>query len=411
MSQGERIATSRTIFFAILATAILLVLVSAVRFQAPALVGAEKVLTDFDAFNIAGTLAANGRVEDAYHAETMLKAQREASGTQSFMPWTYPPPFTLLMDVLSHVPIGFAFALFSMLSFAFYLVVLRKIAGKWTPGVLMAIMPAIILNLRTGQNGFLIAGLIGAFLIAWRENRTIAGLPLGLLIIKPHLAVGVGLMALIGRRWGAIAVAAAVVIAALIASTVVYGLEIWSAFFGAVQEAGHFLSLGYYLLFRMNSAYAALYSFGLPAPIAMAGHVLVAFAAIGITVWACCSGMEFRFKAALVCITSLFVSPYNYDYDLAILGVALAFVIPDLVARSQGRELVYLLLLSWVTCGYGIGVQTVLEALKGGAVTENLGEFSCPAIIFPMLIVLFLVSAWKISGKSGKVFHKSLPTA
>lgn len=199
-----RIAASRPLRLALLVAGILLVLVSAIRFQAPEALGQHKVLTDFDAFHIAGRMAADGRAGDAYHMREMLVAQRQASGVQSFMPWTYPPPFTLAMQGLSYLPIGLAFALFTLASLAFYTCVLRSIAGAWFIPAMIAIAPAIILNLRTGQNGFLIAGLIGLFLLTFRGNRTIAGFPLGLMIIKPHLAVGVGLITISKRRWNVV---------------------------------------------------------------------------------------------------------------------------------------------------------------------------------------------------------------
>lgn len=388
----ERLATSRLILAAFIVTAALLVPVSALQFQAPDVLGTTKALTDFDAFHIAGQMAASGQAAGAYHAETMLKFQHEISGAPSVMPWTYPPPFTAFMQGLSYLPIGIAYALFALLSFAFYVAVLHRIAGKWLPGVLIAVMPTIFLNLRTGQNGFLIAGLIGAFLLAWRDRRVIAGLPLGLMIIKPHLAAGVGLMALLGRRWSTLALAALIAFAALAASTWVYGWDIWGHFFTAVREAGHFMALGYYPLFRMNSIYAALYSYGLPASVAMAGHVIGALTALGLLAWACLRKLEFRFRAALACILTLFISPYSYDYDMAILGVAIAFVLPDLIERGSGRELAGLLALSWLACGYGIAFNAVLEAVNGNTLkAEELATWHWPAMICPVLIALCLI--------------------
>lgn len=387
-SLPRRIATSRPVLIAFLVTALCLVLLSAVRFQAPHAIGAEKVLTDFDAFHIAGRLAASGQAADAYHAGTMLEVQQRISGTRSFMPWTYPPPFTLFMQSLSQLPIGLAYALFITLSFGFYLLVLRRIAGEYLPGVLIAVAPIVILNLRTGQNGFLIAGLIGSFLLFWRHRRPIAGLPLGLMIIKPHLAAGVGLMALISRRWTTLVFAALVALALLAVSTWAYGWDIWQHFLNAVREAGQFMALGYYPLFRMNSIYAALYSYGLPAPMAMAGHALGALAALGLLTRVCLRKLEYRFQVALICALSLFVSPYSYDYDMAILGVALAFILPDLLARCSGRELAGLLALSWFAGGYGIALNMILEtpdsALKGVVPGEDIW----PAMICPALIAL-----------------------
>ncbi|MCX9146069.1 glycosyltransferase family 87 protein [Erythrobacter sp. WG] len=390
-SVAEAIGRSRLLLACYLVVAVLLVAISAVRFQSPEQFGLVKELTDFDAFHIAGRLAGEGRVADAYDAAAMLKVQAEASPIASFMPWTYPPPFTLLMDSLARLPVGAAYALFALASFGFYLAVLRRIAGEWLLPVLIALLPIVMLNLRTGQNGFLVAGLIGAFLLAWRDRRAVAGLPLGLLVIKPHLAVGVGLLALFGRRWDVVGIAAAVVLAAAGAATLAYGVGVWADFLGAVREAGAFLAGGYYPMYRMTSAYAALLTFGVPAEAAMIGHAAIALAAVLALAWAALARLGFAARAALICTLSLFVSPYSYDYDLAILGIALAFVLPDLAARTSGRALAGLLALAWATGGYGMIVNAMQP--EAGAAGQA-GAGGGLALAGLLLVTLCVATGW-----------------
>lgn len=374
--------------------ATLVVSVSAIRFQAPQLFGLEKELTDYDAFHIAGTLAAQGRVADAYDAQTMRQVQADVSSTSSFMPWTYPPPFTLFVEALARLPIGWSFALFALASFGLYAAVLRRIAGAWLLPVLIALMPIVMLNLRTGQNGFLVAGLIGAFLLAWRDNKAIAGLPLGLLVIKPHLAVGVGLMALLGRRWDVVAIAAGVVVAACGLATLAFGFTVWSDFLGAVREAGEFLAAGYYPMYRMSSVYATLLTLGLPSAAALAGHAAVALVAVGLLAWTALARIAYHHRAALVCVLSLFVSPYNYDYDLAILGVALAFVLPDLANRISGAALGGLLALAWATGSYGI----IVNAFQPDRVpSDRLSEAGGLAGVCLLLVPLCAICTWLLT--------------
>lgn len=392
------VGQSRLILGFFLLVSLALVAVSAISFQAPHLLGAEKYLTDFDAFHIAGTLAGEGRVADAYLASEMMKAQAESSGTSRFMPWTYPPPFTLLMDGFAALPIGVAYTLFILASFGFYLVILHRIAGPWVPAVFIALMPVILLNLRTGQNGFLVAGLIGAFLLAWRDGRTVAGLPLGLLIIKPHLAVGAGLLALLGRRWNVIALAAAVVLASLAMATYAYGFAVWADFLGAVREASDFLAKGQYPLVRMSSLYSSLRSAGLPASWAMAGHLTGALTTVGLLCWVALAKLEFRHRAALICVLSLFVSPYNYDYDLAMLGIGLAFIMPELADRVSARGMGALLAAAWITGGYGIAAQLWLPTSVVGTAGEEGGMEQ--AFICPLLIALCLAIWWCVGSRA-----------
>lgn len=384
---GERIGRSRPLLLALILTGCLLAVISAVRFQAPELLGKQKILTDFDVFYLAGRLAFEGRVSEAYHATSMFAAQMEMTGTVSFMPWTYPPAFTLAMQGLAAFPIGTAFLLFASASFAFYLWVLRRIAGPWLPGVAMAVAPAIVLNLRTGQNGFLIAGLIGAFLLAFRDNRRVAGLPLGLLIIKPHLAVGVGLLVLLRRRWSVVVIAGAVALALLAIATAIYGLRVWVDFYDAVREAGGYLAAGYYPLFRMNSVYAAAHSLGVAPAAAMALQVVSAVASLGILGVACVKDVAFNRLAALACAATVCVSPYGYDYDLTVLGVGIAFIFPEIVERSASRQFVSWFALMWLACGYGLAWTTATS--RGGSGVALDASNGGISLIAPLLWLLF----------------------
>jgi len=384
-------ATSRLILKALLAVAALLIGVSAVSFQAPEMLGREKTMTDFDAFYVAGTLALNGRAADAYSIETMLVSQQQITGTKSFMPWTYPPPFTLLVGGLALMPVGIAYLLFTSLSFIFYLLILRRIAGEYLPGVLVAIMPTVLLTLRTGQNGFLTGGLIGIFLLTFLNRRPAAGIPLGLMIIKPHLAAAIAVLTVVEKRWSIIAVAGGVVTAALLISTAVFGVAIWSAFMGGVRESGLFLAEGYYPLFRMTSLYAMGRSTGLSANLALALQGCGALLTIGLFLYLRQRNLPPRMLAATACVASLFISPYNYDYDLAILGVAIAFVLPDIIKMARPAEKLMLLALCWFVTGYGLAVNMALEAMAHGSKEKQfmLGEASeTLSLTAPALVLL-----------------------
>ncbi len=376
----------------ILITACLLIGVSAVRFSQPAFVGVPKVLTDFDAFHIAGGLAATGRLDEAYDADTFLIEQQKVSGVKSFMPWTYPPPFSAVVQVLSYLPIGVSYALFTGLSFTFYLLVLRCIAGDYLPGVLIAIAPILVINLRTGQNGFLIAGLIGAFLVALMSARNKrAGALLGLMIIKPHLAVSVGLLALWQRSFALLAVAAIVVATLVGVASWLYGFAVWKAFAMALRQATGFLELGYYPLFRMSSVYATLFSLGAGPRIAIVGQALCAIAALAVFVLALVKGTTARYRSALACAAAVMVSPYCYDYDLTILGLALAFVIPDILLRASNLEVGMVMALGWIVGGYGLMVAIFMEkVLDSNASGVVLGaQPLTPTLIAPTLLILY----------------------
>jgi hypothetical protein len=130
-----------------------------------------------------------------------------------------------------------------------------------------------VLDARLGQNGFLSGALIGLFLLALRAGRDSAGVPLGLMVFKPHMGVVIGLLALLKGRFRLLALGVAVVVGTCLAATAMLGVAVWPAFLEGAQ-AGVFLKQGAFPLYRMSSIYAGLRSFDLSPDMAMAGHAL-----------------------------------------------------------------------------------------------------------------------------------------
>ena len=306
------------------------------------------------------------------------------------MPWTYPPPFTLFVTALAALPLGLAYGLFVGLTLAFYILALKRIAGAYLPGVVIAMLPVILLTVMTGQNGFLTGGLIGMFLLALMQRRASAGIPLGLMVIKPHLAVGIALLSLVERRWQAMFVAAVIVIAALALPTFVFGMSIWTAFLDGVRESSAFLAQGKYPLFRMTSVYATARSTGLSPDIAFAVHGAGALLALALLLYGWMRKLPPHLLAASVCAATLFVSPYNYDYDLCILGVGLAFVLPGLIERTRAIEQCALLALFWAGTGYGLVTAFVQAPEIAGVGKDPLSLMAPPLLLLIALVALAL---------------------
>lgn len=348
-------------------------------------------LTDFDAFHIAGRMVWRGDIAQAYHLPSLLQVQQILAGDQAFLPWTYPPPFDLVVAALALLPIGPAYLVFVGATLAAYLLVLRRIAGPLFPQAVLTLAPALFVTVAGGQNGFLTGTLIGLACLGLLRGRTITGVPLGLMVIKPHLAIGLAVGALVLRCWRGLAVATATASVALALSTALLGPVIWPAFLGGVEEAKALLAQGAYPLFRMISVYAWLRSLDLPASAALAAQIVTAAAFLGLLPLAVWRQMPRRQVVGLAALASLFVSPYAYDYDLPLYGVALALLLPNLLDRASRREQAVLLALGWMAGGYGLLV---------GAFNERFGEpgmappveVSLAAV--PLLLLLALI--WRI---------------
>ena len=349
-------------------------------------------LFDFEGFYLAGQLVWRGAIEQAYHFATLFELQKSVYNSEGFQPWTYPPQFDLVVAPLALLPQGLAYSVFTIGTLAAYLATLRRVAVENFVPVLILLVPVIVITIREGQNGFLTGTLIGFTCLGLRTGRSWAGLPLGLMIIKPHLAVAFAVYTLVNRRWGTVLVAAATVAATSALATVLLGPTIWAAFFDGAKESRIFLERGFYPLFRMVSVYAAVRSFGVSALLANAAQVVIAVLALGSVVLAC---RRFSTQQALgiTAIATLLISPYEYDYDLLTLGVGLGLVVPDLASLGTTRERLAIYASS-LLIGIASLAQTIILSESGSEVA--LGEDTHLLSLGGLLIVTILIVTWRI---------------
>ncbi|WP_275199838.1 glycosyltransferase family 87 protein [Bradyrhizobium sp. CSA207] len=147
---------------------------------------------DFAAFHLVAQRVWLGDLDLTYLA-AFMKMQAGLSGSSTgFMPWTYPPQFDLLLAPFAFLPTWAAYFLFTATTLAVYLTTLRMIAGQHFAQVLVILFPAMALTIGCGQNGFLTGALIGLVCIGVQSRKMFAGLALGAMVIKPHLAVAAG---------------------------------------------------------------------------------------------------------------------------------------------------------------------------------------------------------------------------
>jgi hypothetical protein len=358
---------------------------------------ADRELADFDAFHIAAQRVWLGDLDQVYHFKALLKMQVDAAGgATSFMPWTYPPQYGLLLAPLAFLPVGVGYLLFMTATLAIYLVTLRAIAGANFAQVLVILFPALAITIGCGQNGFLTGAMIGLVCLNVERRQLLAGLALGAMVIKPHLAIAVGLYLLATRRWVALATAAAIVLASSLLCTLLFGWQIWDAWLGAIRESASYLEQGFYPLFRMISAYAALYKVGLPASAAFWGQATVAGLALFTVLLAVVRGVSSTFALGIAAMVSVMISPYAYDYDLPMLGIGLALILPDLArtARRRERSVIYGLIL--LAGAYGL-VQSARLAIQFGQKADFSQHFA-PALggfALIALLVLLLRLLWR----------------
>jgi hypothetical protein len=381
----------------ILGLCVLALVAQAVWFSLPVRDPSPRTFADFDAFYLAAQMVWRGEIQQAYHFSMFTRAQEAYFGAPRFLPWAYPPQFNVLIAPLALLPYGMAYGLFTAATMTAYLLTLKRLAGEGFALVVLATSPAILITVLCGQNGFLTGAFIGLACLALQHRRALAGLPLGLMIIKPHLAVAYAVYLLMTRRWAAIAVGVLTVAATSAVTTLLLGTDIWDAFIAGAQEARAFLAEGKYPLPRMVSLYAVLRSFGSSAATAFAGQAATALLVLAIVCLVAHRRLPVRQSLGITAIASLLVSPYAYDYDLPILGVGLALLLPD-VLRGSRREQAAVFVLSFMTCAIGL-VQTFLR-LKAPVEAIAMAGDNMALSVAGLTLLAVLGLAWTISGRS-----------
>ncbi len=194
---------------------------------------------------------------------------------------------------------------------------MRRILPDRRAWIVAAATPAGLITLVDGQNAFLTAALAG-FALLWLERRPVAaGVLIGLLALKPHLAVLFPLALFAEGRWRSIAAAAVTVLVLSAASLVAFGWESWAAFLHHLPISQAMADPGAVPWGTMPSPYVFALSFGVPVRRrAWLQGIVALFAAV--CVWRAWRNRDaaFEAKAATLVAGSLLVSPYLFYYDL-----------------------------------------------------------------------------------------------
>ncbi|SEM90579.1 Protein of unknown function [Loktanella fryxellensis] len=340
---------------------LILIAYVAVEFAHPVLLD-KRHLLDFDIFYLVSTMIAEGNLHAAYALETFLPRQAAQPGfTGHPMFWSYPPFFNLVVAPLALLPAALSYALFMTATLGLYVWVIRRLAGPAFQTVIVLFLPLILLILRSGQNSFLTGSLIGlTCILALRHSRW-AGVPLGLMAIKPHLALGVGLWSLLDRRWGLALQSFAVIGVFGAVATLVFGPGVWSASLGGIAETTDAFRDGSFPLFRMTSLYAFATSFGAGRDAALALHVTgIAAAVAGLAVLSR-AGLPPGVLMGAGVVVSALISPYNYDYDLAMLGVAACLLAGTVQRHASCTERLALAAVVLILGSYGTALTAVAD--------------------------------------------------
>ena len=330
------------------------------------------IANDFVDVYAAGRLALGGSAASAYDWPIHKAAEERAIGHAfaDYYGWHYPPPFLFVAAGLAMLPYLLAALVWLAATLAAYAATLCAILGDRT-GIFLALgFPAAIWNITAGQNGFLTASLIGGILVTMERRPALAGVFLGLLTYKPQFGLLFPLVLIADRRWLTIAVAAAVAIALAAASSLVFGIVSWEAFFHWLPITGHrILGEGRADFGRLQSLYGLVRASGGGEPLAWSVQAAGSLAAAVGIVWLWRSRAPFDLKAAALAAAALIATPYIYMYDLAVLAVAVGFLLRFALERGLsaaeiiGLSAASLLILAFPYVKTQVGLAAVLIVL------------------------------------------------
>ena len=291
--------------------------------------------TDFSNVWTAGWMADHGRAAAAWDWPSHHHVQQALHGRADipFYGWHYPPPFLLVAALLALLPYTAALAVWQAGTLASAAVVTRRIAPGRDTLLLALGFPAVFVCLTHGQNGFLTAALLGGGLLALQRQPAVAGVLIGCLCYKPQFAPVLPVLLLVGGHGRAFAAAGATVLALVAVTTAIWGWPVWDAFLHSLELTRTTVIEGADTgAHKIVSAFAAVRLNG--------GAVAGAYAVQGVVSGASVLGVvlaraaPLRVQAAVACAAALLATPYAFDYDMVVLGLAIAFLAAEAMATG-----------------------------------------------------------------------------
>ncbi|HWY25534.1 MAG TPA: glycosyltransferase family 87 protein, partial [Nevskia sp.] len=198
----RRLLLYSSALFAIYAALAVLLLV---RFPHGVDAQGHSVRPDFVVFWAASRLALSGDAAGAYDAAVIAPVEHEAlPQLQGMGQWVYPPNFLLLVLPLALLPFFWSYLAFMASTLCAYAAVLCRVVNSRAALMPALAFPAVCINVVEGQNGFLVAALMGGALLLLPRRPARAGVLIGLLTIKPQLGLLLPLVLISAGQWRAL---------------------------------------------------------------------------------------------------------------------------------------------------------------------------------------------------------------
>ena len=278
---------------------------------------------DFVNVHSSGLLTLHGRLDVLYDLGAYRDFQSATyEGELRGHIYSYPPVTLLYTWLLALLPYPAAAIAWLAGTGAMFAAAARPYLQRaGLPMWIALVAPASLVNIWAGHYGFLIGAL---WLAAWHQlprRPLVAGMLIGLMVVKPHLAVLAPLILLARREWGAMAAAAAAASLLVALSGLIFGWDLWVTYLTETSKlhAAMVDDTRSFFITLMPTATPALALLGVPLAAAAACQIALAIGAAGLLIW---KMPQDSMDAGLAAAAATFlVLPYGFAYDMTAVGL------------------------------------------------------------------------------------------
>jgi len=237
--------------------------------------------------------------------------------------YSYGPVSFLYVWLFGLVPYFVAYLLWTGLTGAAFVIAARPyLREAGLPAWLALLVPAALMNVWAGHYGFLVGALwLGAWHLLDSRPRT-AGLLIGLMVVKPHLAILMPLLLIRRRAWTAFGSATLTVAGLIALSLLLFGVQPWVDYLTRTigLQASMVDDVNQFFVSMMPTVAPPLFLAGLPGSVVWPIQIMVAIAALAALLFYMPADPR-RAGLAAACATFL-ILPYAFTYDMTAVSIA-----------------------------------------------------------------------------------------
>ncbi|HEX2762905.1 MAG TPA: glycosyltransferase family 87 protein [Allosphingosinicella sp.] len=278
---------------------------------------------DFANVWTSGSLTLKGRLDILYDVEAYRAYQLELfESGMKYHNYSYPPVTLLYAWFFALLPYPVALLAWLGGTGALFAAAARPYMKNAGLPLWMAVAaPASLINLWAGHYGFLIGAL---WLAGWHHlprRPVLAGMLIGLMVVKPHLAVLAPFVLLRRREWKAIAAAAATVILLVGVSAAVFGTDLWVTYLTETTrlQAAMVDDTDSFFITMMPTVLPSLALLGVSVAAGTVVQIVVGLTALSLLLWKL--PRDSREAGLATAAATFLVLPYAFSYDMTAAGL------------------------------------------------------------------------------------------